>query len=344
MIVMYHGILDDAIRDPILCRGQVHQAAFEQQIRWLKTHKEIVSLHAYIESLRRGRPTRDSVAITFDDGYANHLTNALPILEAYGAHATFFVPSCLVHETSFLWFNLLKAADYLRHGNSQNLSDRLKNYLPSFNATASRYTVDEIMTHFAWVANAPGVLGSGERVHERTIDEERGGLSHAAGNLPHVIRENLRGLNANEMHRLSASRWAELASHAHSHAELTALAPAKQKKEIVFSRELLNTVSTKPIRYFAYPRGIFTEAMAAEIEAAGYEAAVAVDTAASTSCDDTGSQKRSQQFYALPRLGIFHDSLPRMAWKLRLQSQTGWRRITIDQGLRMVRRLTKGRR
>jgi hypothetical protein len=43
-------------------------------------------LRSYIE----GRPPQ-SVLVTFDDGYRDNLTNALPLLVRYGIRATFFI-------------------------------------------------------------------------------------------------------------------------------------------------------------------------------------------------------------------------------------------------------------
>jgi len=60
-------------------------------MEFLARHRQVVSLEALVDG--RLMPGRPAVAITFDDGYRNILTNAAPILLQYGFVATVFVPT-----------------------------------------------------------------------------------------------------------------------------------------------------------------------------------------------------------------------------------------------------------
>jgi peptidoglycan/xylan/chitin deacetylase (PgdA/CDA1 family) len=66
--------------------------AFAAQMDWLATHKDVISLEAAADG-------QSGVAITFDDGYADNLENAVPVLEKYGFPATIFVVSGHLDQT-----------------------------------------------------------------------------------------------------------------------------------------------------------------------------------------------------------------------------------------------------
>ena len=62
---------------------------FEEKILWLKKNYQIVNLDLLLSKKLCG----DAVALTFDDGYSNWISNALPVLEKFKIPATFFVNS-----------------------------------------------------------------------------------------------------------------------------------------------------------------------------------------------------------------------------------------------------------
>jgi peptidoglycan/xylan/chitin deacetylase (PgdA/CDA1 family) len=92
-------------RTVVLCYHSVHPSKrlasatprlFEQQIEWLQEHCDIVpydSIRRLTSSSNSGKPV---VAITFDDGYEDNYTYALPILLAHEIPATVFVTTGLI--------------------------------------------------------------------------------------------------------------------------------------------------------------------------------------------------------------------------------------------------------
>lgn len=71
----------------------VQVARFEDQIDWLATNANVVSLH---QLLTQDATQSLQVSITFDDGYGSVLDAAFPILRRYGIVATVYVnPGCI---------------------------------------------------------------------------------------------------------------------------------------------------------------------------------------------------------------------------------------------------------
>lgn len=98
-ILAYHRIADE--RD-VSC---VTPAAFEAQMRAVaRMDAEPIRLDAALDLLDRPVTSR-YIAVTFDDGYHDNLTAALPVLERHGIPATIFVASSIIDGTStYHWY------------------------------------------------------------------------------------------------------------------------------------------------------------------------------------------------------------------------------------------------
>jgi peptidoglycan/xylan/chitin deacetylase (PgdA/CDA1 family) len=84
---MYHRVA----RLPGYDQLAVTPQRFEEQMAYLAAHCRVVSLAQAVNELERGGRLTPAVAVTFDDGYRDNLTHALPILRRYNIPATVFV-------------------------------------------------------------------------------------------------------------------------------------------------------------------------------------------------------------------------------------------------------------
>lgn len=109
-ILAYHGVTARA-HDPFHNRRRLHvpAALFERHLLYLRRHWRPVPLRSLIKSFAGGpRLDRRSVILTFDDGYRNISTVALPLLRRHEIPATLFV---LTNEESpRLWPDVLETA------------------------------------------------------------------------------------------------------------------------------------------------------------------------------------------------------------------------------------------
>jgi peptidoglycan/xylan/chitin deacetylase (PgdA/CDA1 family) len=114
-VLMYHKV--DAFvpaHDAVGRDLTVEPAAFEAQLRYLRAHR-IVTLTAaeLTRELAAGRHPKRAVVLTFDDGYDDAATTALPLLREYGARGTFYVSSGFIgtpHHLSWLQIRTMRAA------------------------------------------------------------------------------------------------------------------------------------------------------------------------------------------------------------------------------------------
>jgi len=106
-ILLYHRI-DRSARDRWrLC---VSAENFEEQLDRLAGRFRPVSLRELADSVRAGRVPHRSIAVTFDDGYRDNLTRALPLLKDRGTPATFFLSGDGAAAGGSFWWEQLDAS------------------------------------------------------------------------------------------------------------------------------------------------------------------------------------------------------------------------------------------
>ena len=87
-ILIFHRVLPAS--DPLF-PDEPDAARFDQILLWLKSWYNILPLDQAVGALAAGTLPARAAAITFDDGYADNLTIALPILKKNALTATFFI-------------------------------------------------------------------------------------------------------------------------------------------------------------------------------------------------------------------------------------------------------------
>jgi len=88
--VFFHGV-ERQISDPGLQINQHRLDAFEDVARLLKRDFDVLPLRAMADVLKRPAKHARALFLMSDDGYANTLTTAAPVLKAYGLPWTLFV-------------------------------------------------------------------------------------------------------------------------------------------------------------------------------------------------------------------------------------------------------------
>lgn len=85
-ILFYHRVADQHPND-----WTMSTRAFAAQINWLRARLDLVSLAEAQARIAAGSNWRPTACITFDDGYADNMQFAVPLLLKYGIPFTYFV-------------------------------------------------------------------------------------------------------------------------------------------------------------------------------------------------------------------------------------------------------------
>lgn len=281
LILLYHRVAAPET-DPQLL--SVTPERFAAQMTYLSRHFELVSLHELVS--RRSHSTVGSrlVAVTFDDGYADNLSQAKPILESCQVPATVFVATAALETGAALWWDELE--HLLLHPSSLPASLTLdldgQRFAWSLGDDAD-YTCEHFAAHRKWnvlrredpterhalyraLCRLLRPMTDGTRQRTLTVLRDwAGGPSHAGSSAHMLTRDEVRSL--------AAGPWVEVGAHTVSHPVLADLPMAVQRSEIGSSRQCLEAMVNRPVTTFAYPYGTradYTKATASLVEEEGF--------------------------------------------------------------------------
>lgn len=242
-ILCYHGICADHLAgEPWVPRYFVTQSAFERQLQYLQRNACVLPLGQAVECLRSGSLPPRCVSITFDDGYANNLQLAYPLLRKYGLPATIFLSSSYIESGDLFPFLKLSLIRLTIEGGG--VAPRLPDYKTT--------PIDLVEQRAApWWAE----------VKERFTDDQR---------------QTLQPMTVEDV-RAADSTLIEFGSHSHTHCILRNETRQRRQQEIHTSIEKVAQWTGRRTRTFSYPngeRGDFGETDKEVLRAAGVEAAV----------------------------------------------------------------------
>ena len=295
-ILRYHAICGAegyAYASPGIC---ITPGAFEAHVRYLADNYRVLPLPDAVMALRAGRtlPT-NTVAITFDDGYADNLA-AARTLAKYKLTATFYITAgCMAGGEPF-WPAELR---YLLAAVRQ---DRITLTLPGQSLTFEltdpnlrTKAIDRLTRAF-----------KGNPVPYR--EQLRAQLRAYAGH-PELPRVMLTWDEIREMHALGMT----IGSHTMTHPNLPNAGVAMAKAELLQARLRLEAETGAPVTMFSYPNvgaeRYLTPDIKKVVRETGYDAATTSRNAFSTSASD---------LYALERVQVA-ESLQDLAFALEVE-------------------------
>lgn len=117
-ILAYHGVCPDDVRsEPWVPPYFVSESEFDRQMAYIRSRYRPVHLReALLHASRDGAFEPGSIAVTFDDGYANNLTLALPALRRHNVPATVFAATRWVEEQDLLPHDKIRLIRLWSHG------------------------------------------------------------------------------------------------------------------------------------------------------------------------------------------------------------------------------------
>jgi peptidoglycan/xylan/chitin deacetylase (PgdA/CDA1 family) len=289
-ILIYHRVL--AAPD-LLLNEDIDAATFAMHMRSLAAECNVLQLGDACKRLANGTLPARAVCVTFDDGYADNESVALPILKRYGVPATFFIAPG--YSNGSVMFNdaVIEAVRVAPKG-THDLS-RLGLGKHDLSDSASRR------------ATIGALLGLLKYRPVRERGELASRLAAALGMTPPAADLMMK---PGQIKRLQ-DEGMEIGAHTVNHPILAVLGEREARAEIFDSKRLLEEITGTPVTLFAYPNGLpgrdYGPRDVQLVKEAGFAAAVStVDGVAGHGSDS----------FQLPRVGLWDRTMLRLRVRL----------------------------
>jgi peptidoglycan/xylan/chitin deacetylase (PgdA/CDA1 family) len=265
---MYHGVCDapsDALGP---WKYTVSPSDFEEQIERLSDRYTVVSLN---EAMDEVDGSEDLAVVTFDDGYRNNLTNAVPILERYGVPATVYVSTAFVNgEIPYEYV----VADALLEKDSIDITLAGNEIREKLETPASRLRVFEKVKEVA-----------------KTSPEVRKEVSRKLSRDGTQVSM----LDPDEIRELDTHPLTTVGAHGHQHLPLASVSESVVEQEIRECTAVLEDILGHGVSHFSYPYGSNDAGVRKRVREEGYK------TAVTTEASYLKKQCLDRKRYELPR-------------------------------------------
>jgi peptidoglycan/xylan/chitin deacetylase (PgdA/CDA1 family) len=263
IILLYHRVSSVSHDPQLMCVSPEH---FEQHMAVLREHAAPMSLENLTHSLRTKHVPSRRAVVTFDDGYADNLINAKPVLEKHNVPATVFIPAGNIGQNRGFYWDILESI-FLYPGSLPEklaVTIRGQSFVWELGGFAV-YSDEQFMQHKVWhvekrsdptlrhtlyrfLCELLRSLDIAER--DRLINE----LITWAGSKS-SDRSMAPTMSENEIQKLIDGDLIQVGAHTVMHPLLVGIPEDSQRQEIQAGRNSLEFVVGHPVTSFAFPYG-----------------------------------------------------------------------------------------
>lgn len=231
-VLYFHRVLEHT--DPFLPDDPTIEE-FETLIAAISKHFSTFTISKALELQAIGQLPKLSVCISFDDGYADNHTNALPILDKYQVPGSFFIATSGTRQ-GYLWNDVL--LNSIRHTK-----------IPELTITDTNWPLDSSEKKVTAYLNLVSQL---KFMPNKERDETLAKITQQLGGIDTprcmMTEQELRSL-----HELGH----EIGGHTTTHSILGAQDEQVALTEIQSNKTDLETILDSKIKTFAFPNGYF---------------------------------------------------------------------------------------
>lgn len=260
VIVNFHGVSD--VLGNRFNNRHIDINEFEKILIYLKENFRIVGLPEIFEIHRSGKqPNKKTIALTFDDGYLNNFSKALPVLKKHNIPATFYLISKgLIDDFYYVWPDII---DLIQRNVKENitLEEEIFRY-PSFYSDKLKLNLVDFLKS----------CGSIREKYIKELTDKYSFHLDIAKKYPQLIEL----IRKNEFPKYANEPLIEYGSHTHTHFNLEYLTSSECEAELLESKKIIKEFTGKDPISLAFPDGSYSKETLEVASRTGYKNLVAV--------------------------------------------------------------------
>lgn len=283
-ILIYHRVMPepDSLRP-----WEIDARQFRNHLEWISGVFNVIPLPDAVQQLKTGTLKRRSLAITFDDGYLDNATHALPLLKEFGFHATFFCTSAWLGG-GLMWNDQVIEAVRIWPEDTINIDTLKIKSVPVFTIEEKNKAIEIILTKLKYQEH---------NIRQKIVNKL---VSHAS-ELPELMMRP-------EHIKLLKKQGMEIGGHTHSHPIIAKLDDTTLKSELKKNKQILENILNHKLLLFAYPNGKtgidYLKNQSRLVNEVGYMAAVSTDWGTSSNYSSLMELKRFTPWDKAPNLFV----------------------------------------
>lgn len=269
-ILAWHRVVPDfeAMRKRVIPGLLTSTKTFERQIVWLRERFQLGTMDDALDVLSgRTRSDRDLCVLTFDDGYADFVEHALPILQRHRVPSIVYVASAFVEgeRVPLLHDRLYRALRLARRHRIVGTELALEG--------KAREALREALSSGDEIVGLEWLLETKPRPIALEVAEA---LERWLGEDPRESWGDVRLLGWSDLLE-AIERGVEVGAHTVDHACLPNESPQEVERQLWESKTRIEERLGREVGHFAYPNGWYSPSVVRAVQKAGYRSAVTTE-------------------------------------------------------------------
>lgn len=245
-ILLYHGVTDVASEGiENYSSKHIKRSEFISQMSFIKDNCSVLTMDEVVLHHVHKKPfSRNAVAVTFDDGFKNNFSVAMPILNDFNIPATFYICSGIIGTNRMFWVDALE--DCINRCKKDRIIIKLDKKTETFILKGNNYRI--------------GALERIKNFCKRVRNSEKNRIVTAVSKITGIeptikFSKNYQKMDWDDVKYLSQNKLFTIGSHSLRHDVLSKLSKKIIKKEILDSITEIEKRLNYEVRHYSYPEG-----------------------------------------------------------------------------------------